>query len=448
VTRRDTVVQALTAKGMSDRHAGEKAALFELIDTGLGPARNAPGSLSIFVPGRIEFLGKHTDYAGGRSLVCAVERGICLTAIPRNDRRVGLHDVVRGLHKDFDLGPELAPAVGSWDSYGMVVARRIARNFPDHLRGADIYFASDLTPAAGMSTSSALVTGFFHLLARLNELEDNPVWRSQVPSLPARAEYLGSVENGSSFRTLSGDTGVGTSGGSEDHAAILLSEANRLLLAGFSPVRIEDSVPLPSQCVFVIAVSGVVAEKVGAARGRYNRIARATTRILHYWNQATRRRDPTLMAAISSSPEAHLELREVLESSEDPEFEQGTLLARLEQFVMETTVLIPDAVEALNRDEMAGIGAVVDLSQLLAERMLENQVPETVTLARLARERGAVAASAFGAGFGGSVYALVERAGADEFREAWSTAYLAGFPGREGQAEFFVTGAGPSLTVI
>jgi len=29
----------------------------------------------IFVPGRIEVLGKHTDYAGGRSLVCATERG-------------------------------------------------------------------------------------------------------------------------------------------------------------------------------------------------------------------------------------------------------------------------------------------------------------------------------------------------------------------------------------
>ena len=28
-----------------------------------------------FVPGRIELLGKHTDYAGGHSLVCASQRG-------------------------------------------------------------------------------------------------------------------------------------------------------------------------------------------------------------------------------------------------------------------------------------------------------------------------------------------------------------------------------------
>ena len=29
-----------------------------------------------FVPGRLEVLGKHTDYAGGNSLLAAVEQGI------------------------------------------------------------------------------------------------------------------------------------------------------------------------------------------------------------------------------------------------------------------------------------------------------------------------------------------------------------------------------------
>ena len=36
--------------------------------------------VSWFVPGRIEVLGKHTDYAGGRSLLAAVDRGITFTA--------------------------------------------------------------------------------------------------------------------------------------------------------------------------------------------------------------------------------------------------------------------------------------------------------------------------------------------------------------------------------
>ena len=32
-----------------------------------------------FVPGRLEVLGKHTDYAGGRSLLAAVDRGVTIT---------------------------------------------------------------------------------------------------------------------------------------------------------------------------------------------------------------------------------------------------------------------------------------------------------------------------------------------------------------------------------
>ena len=47
-------------------------------------------------------------------------------------------------------------------------------------------------------------------------------------------------------------------------------------------------------------------------------------------------------------------------------------------------------------------------SQAEAETLLGNQVPETIALARAARELGAFAVVRFGAGFGGSVWALVD----------------------------------------
>jgi len=50
--------------------------LFELAAKSLDGA----GTMQPFVPGRIEFLGKHTDYAGGRSLLCAIDRGIAAVA--------------------------------------------------------------------------------------------------------------------------------------------------------------------------------------------------------------------------------------------------------------------------------------------------------------------------------------------------------------------------------
>ena len=63
------------------------------------------------------------------------------------------------------------------------------------------------------------------------------------------------------------------------------------------------------------------------------------------------------------------------------------------------------------------------------------------------RERNssyAVAASAFGAGFGGSVWALVCANTADEFLREWSTKYEKAFADAAGLSSFFVTSAGPA----
>src|SRR6476660_8036731 len=52
-----------------------------------------PPEWAWWVPGRIEIFGKHTDYAGGRSLVAAVPRGFALVAAPRSDDVVAATDV-------------------------------------------------------------------------------------------------------------------------------------------------------------------------------------------------------------------------------------------------------------------------------------------------------------------------------------------------------------------
>src|SRR5688500_19813809 len=48
------------------------------------------------VPGRIEIFGKHTDYAGGRSLLAAVPRGFAVVARARPDDRVRVLDARHG----------------------------------------------------------------------------------------------------------------------------------------------------------------------------------------------------------------------------------------------------------------------------------------------------------------------------------------------------------------
>ncbi|MDN5688865.1 MAG: galactokinase, partial [Brachybacterium sp.] len=103
---------------------------------------------------------------------------------------------------------------------------------------------------------------------------------------------------------------------------------------------------------------------------------------------------------------------------------------RLEQFLTESEQIIPAASTALETGDLEEFGRLVDLSQTGAETGLRNQVPETITLQRLARDHGAHAASAFGAGFGGSVWALVPADGAERFAAEWLEAYRAAHPER------------------
>lgn len=436
--------------GLSADAAAPKAGLFAQCAALLPEASaGAAGLRAFFVPGRIEFLGKHTDYAGGRSLLLAAERGFCAVAAPRADTLVRIRPLHGNGAVEFTLEPSLQPTPGHWSNYAMTAARRIARNFGNGpaLRGADIAFGSDLPPAAGMSSSSALLTCIFLILSRINALEDRPEYQREITSGEALAGYLGTVENGQSFGPLAGDRGVGTFGGSEDHTAILCSTPRQISQYAFCPVRLERRVSLPPGCVLAVASSGVTAEKTGGAREGFNRISRVMTTIVAALNAIAESRHPHLAAVIQANPNRIDEMRHDLLATTSLEFPGEVLAARFDQFFEESERLIPDAVDALSQNNHAALGPLVDRSQFLAERVLANQTDETIFLARSARAAGAYAASAFGAGFGGSVWALIPTPAA-AFLEEWRSSYQSRFPDRAGSSAFFLTTPGPAAAEL
>jgi galactokinase len=392
-----------------------------------------------FVPGRIEVLGKHTDYAGGRSLLCAIDRGFRLVSAPRGDRIVTVTDLALKMEATLEIDPALPPAPAHWSAYPRTVARRLARHFPSVRRGADIVFASDMPFAAGVSSSSAFLVAVFLALAAANDLERDEQFRHAIHSKEDLAGFLGAVESGYSFGPFPGDTGVGLFGGSEDHTAILCCEPGRLAVYSYDPVRHEHTIELDPALRFIVGSSGIVAEKAGNAKELYNRASVATRRILELWNEATGRADQTLAGAVKSAPDAAERIRAIVG-------ERGArdtyLAGRFDQFFAENEEIVPAAVERLRARDYAGFGTVVDRSQALAERLLENQVPATIHLQRSARALGALAASAFGGGFGGSVWTLVGENEATEFIDRWSAEYRRAHPEYADRAEFFVTSPG------
>jgi galactokinase len=443
--RPDLARERLAFAGLDAAEAASKAARLAQLSDMLERQGHARERIRRwFVPGRIEVLGKHTDYAGGRTLTCAAERGFSLAAAPRSDRRVIVTDATRSSTLVSTLDCDAAGGDARWFTYALAVIRRLARNFPDAATGADIALASDLPSASGISSSSALMVALALALVEINALEEDPRWQAAIHDVEDKATYFAAMENGQTFATMTGDSGVGTAGGSEDHTAILCSRAGTLNQFRFCPTRRERQVPLSRDLLFVIGASGVAARKTGEAQAQYNRASRAAMRLLQHWRAATGRSDGSLAAALASASDAVERAHEVAQRAADDEFSAAELVERLEHFIEESERLVPLAADCLLRHDTAGFGAAVDRSQEIAERRLHNQVPETIALARLAREHGALAASAFGAGFGGSVWALVPRDASREFAERWSAAYGRKCSGAAPRATFFATQPGPA----
>jgi len=386
----------------------------------------------LFVRGRIEFLGKHTDYCGGRSLVCPVERGFRLSFRANESGLINLENEDSSEKVSFEFNENLFISENHWQKYPQTVARRIARNFKSKkLKGVDIKFQSDLPQAAGLSSSSAFMIAVFQAISEINELENFEEFRANIQNEFDLAEYLGCVENGQSFRALIGDKGVGTFGGSQDHTAILCGKQGVLSQFSFAPVVLEKEIVLPEDFCFVIAASGITAEKTGAAMEKYNRVSRLVSEIVNAWKGA----EKTLAEIVEN---AGLDGVKKFIAENDFAFPKDELIERVEQFYVESFEIIPKVSALLENGEVEKIGALIDLSQQNAEIFLRNQTSETIHLQRSAREFGAAASSAFGAGFGGSVFALVKKTESENFAEKWKENYLKKFPQLAEKAEVFI----------
>jgi galactokinase len=291
-----------------------------------------------------------------------------------------------------------------------------------------------------MSSSSAFVVGTFLLLSHINNLERDPTYARNIRTPEDLAGYLGTVENGACFGLLAGDRGVGTFGGSEDHTAILCSQPNRLVQYAYCPVRFQRTIELADDYVFAIASSGVVAEKTGAALEKYNRISVMARTIVSTWQSATGRDEQTLAAILAHLDGDAVKLRDILAAHTDPAI-AADLFERQTHFTTEMRLI--DAVpESIDASTVTTFGNAAYESHTMAQLHLKNQTPETNRLVEIAKVLGAPAASAFGAGFGGSVWALVDQLQATEFLTNWSDLYLTDFPGPARQSEFFVTRPG------
>ena len=119
-----------------------------------------PPRVVAFAPGRVEFIGNHTDYNGGPVLGAAIDRRVWVAFAERVDgrRRFASDHEGNGIQVEHLGGGPLERQSGrrSWLNYplGVLVALpAFARIIPG---GFDYLVHSTLPPGAGLSSSAAL----------------------------------------------------------------------------------------------------------------------------------------------------------------------------------------------------------------------------------------------------------------------------------------------------
>ena len=120
---------------------------------------------------------------------------------------------------------------------------------------------------------------------------------------------------------------------------------------------------------------------------------------------------------------------------------------RFDQFVAESESIIPAIADVVDGESIEQIGELARRSQSLGAEKLGNQIRKPFTWPT-PPSGGAAAASAQGAGFGGSVWALVSEPQVEAFMQGWGSDYRQAFPESVAHADFFATRPGPPATSL
>ena len=322
-------------------------------------------------PGRVNLIGEHIDYHGLPVFPMALRRRVRLAYRPRTDGLIRAVSAGFG-RREFAWTPALTPAsVGDWENYARAAAQAVTRKWGAGV-GIDAAIVSDLPPAAGLSSSSALLVAF--TLALLEANRKRATFEELMEILPEGEQF------------------VGTRGGGMDHAASLASQEGCASLIGFDPVSVR-AIPIPRDWGFLAANSLRTARKSGPFREDFNARRAAGTSALARLGFAS--------------------YRDALASGTDDRILSSVFLSALERdaFLHVTTEArrVTAAVAAMESGDAATFGRLLLESHASLRDRLKVSCVELDCLVDAAMESGALGARLTGAGFGGCAVVFAER---------------------------------------
>ena len=345
-----------------------------------------------FAPGRVNLIGDHTDYIGGRVFPCAIDLGIECMAAHRSDGRFSFCSLNFPEGGVVERDGKAPVRSGNWSDYPMAVIRTFRQFGLLPKSGADFLFKGNLPDGAGLSSSAALevLTGVV-----LREL-----WGFTLT--PQQNAVLGQFAE---------NRFIGVNCGIMDQFASAMGRREHALLLDTYTLDV-DYAPIDSSVASVVIVNSGV--KHSLASSAYN----------------TRRREcETALANLCGQ----MKIPSLCSLSND-EFDglqfciaDETCRRRARHAVSENVRTV-EAAEALKTGKLEKFGRLMNESHISLRDDYEVSCAELDFLAESAWEMSFVyGARMTGGGFGGCTVNLVQRGFEQEFESKIRSAYTEKF---------------------
>lgn len=332
----------------------------------------SPKSYDIWgsAPGRVEFIGNHTDYNGGRVLGATINRRVDVRLVLRSDRRIRLKSDAYAASVTASLGAiEHQEGEAAWANYILGIVAVLQDEGFTMPTGFDLFVESALPVGAGLSSSAAVELA---TASALNEMIDGQLSRRQLARLSRRAE----------------NEFVGVPCGLLDQAVIACGDED-CLVSFDSRSETISLVPFPAHTRLWIFRTQ-----------QSHSLAEAHYRERHQEAQAARDRLDDLIGGIDHlvdvSPD---QLRRVRGELPDVLFRRARHVSTEHRRVERT-------VQLLQEGDLQTVGDLLFASHESSRTDYENSTPELDFIVhRLADEEAVLGARLTGAGFGGAAMA-------------------------------------------
>jgi galactokinase len=114
-----------------------------------------------FCPGRVNLIGEHIDYNGGKVMPCAISLGTYLAVSKNKDKLLRFHSLNFTETAELHLQESYSKTGNTWFNYPLGVINEILQE-DNSLSGLDMLFYGNLPIGAGLSSSASIevLTGF------------------------------------------------------------------------------------------------------------------------------------------------------------------------------------------------------------------------------------------------------------------------------------------------